>query len=272
MKLMQNFKTLLTNPGVAWDYFNYQLSKQKNSGQVIRRFPGGIKISGFSGFSEFHSCQEFISLQERKFLHNHSFGVGDLIDVGANLGVFSLTLAQRFSDKKIHAFEPNPSTFKACQSNILLNNYTNIQTQSLAVANYNGEITFEANPTDRGTTSISKVDSKHTIKVPCITLDTYAEKESIEEIALLKVDVEGYEELVFQGAKKLLSQRKIAVIYYEVCPNNAINTQLKPEDATKLLLSHGYKIYRFTSGGTLSQASVYDLRKVVLDNWVAICR
>jgi len=64
MKLLDNAKTLLTQPGIFQDYVSYQTSRWKNQGQAIRILSDNLKITGLSGFSEFHSCQNFFNSQE----------------------------------------------------------------------------------------------------------------------------------------------------------------------------------------------------------------
>jgi len=271
MSLFANTKTFLSNPEVAQNYVNYIQSKIFNNGRAIRAVSDNIRITGFSGFSEFHSCQNFLSLQEKDFLQTYAFTEGDLIDVGANLGVISLLLAQRFSSRTVHAFEANPHTFKALHQNIALNGHTNVFPQDMAVAQYNGEITFNADPVYRGTTSITKATDQHAISISCITLDTYAEQHSIQQIALLKVDVEGYEALVFEGARKLLAQQQIQVIYYEVCPEITRKADLSPSAPTEMLLNHGYRIFRLKSDGTLILVEVDEIEQINCENWIALC-
>jgi FkbM family methyltransferase len=270
MKLLQNVKTLLSNPEVAWDYLSYCGSKLKNSGQAVRLFPNDIKVTNLSGFSEFHSCSKFLSCSEREFIQNFPIGEGDLIDIGANLGIVSMILSKRFPRRHVHAFEPNPSTFQALQNNVASNLLTNLHTKQCAVAEHNGEVSFRADPIHRGTTSIATSVDQYTISVPCITLDTYVESQAIKSIALLKVDVEGYETLVFQGAKHLLSQQMAQVIYYEVCPALTRKAEFAPELPTQLLQQNGYQIYKLDEKGSLMPAHISNISQVVVENWIAV--
>lgn len=271
MKVIRNTATLLSNPKLAMDYLDYWGTKLRNSGQAMRTFPDKIKVTGLSGFSEFHSCSKFVSPQERNFLQAYSLNSGALIDVGANLGIVSLILAKRFPERQVHTFEPNPSTFQSLRSNILLNRCDNIKAKQIAIASHDGETTFNADPVNRGTTSISETQGEHVLSVPCITLDTYCESQLLKEVALLKVDVEGYEELVFHGAKNLLSQHRVKVIYYEVCPDNAKRAGLDPEAPTKILLEHGYQIYRINEENSLTLIDMSKTIQVLVENWIAIC-
>jgi FkbM family methyltransferase len=270
MKLIRNAKTSIEQPDILLDFIKYNISRWTNGGKAIQSLDGGLKIAGLSGFSEYRSCKNFVNDPEKLFLQNYEFGSGDLIDVGANLGVVSLLLAQRSSQATIHAFEANPSTVDSLRHNITLNQ-CNIRVNNLAVAGYDGEISFNANPVYRGTTSITKVLDSYTINVPCITLDTYVRQQSIQRVAFLKVDVEGYEEMVFQGAKNLLSQRQIQCIYYEVCPDMAKKAGLSPYAPTQILLDSGYQIYKLSQDGSLTSVKIDEIDRVILDNWIALC-
>ncbi len=269
-KLIENAKTLLINSDILVDYVKYSRSKILNSGRAVRQFSGNIQLRGFTGFSEFHSCGNFVSPAELSFLQHYPLDSGEIIDVGANLGLISLILAQRFPDRNIHAFEPNPSTFENLQDNIALNSYLNIQAKRSAVGNSEGEVAFNANPIHRGTVSLNLSDCQQPIAVPCTTLDRYAQQNQIEEMALLKVDVEGYEEYVFQGAKKLIELNKIHIIYYEICPPLVRKAGLDPATPTQMLLDCGYRVYQLTETGDLNPIKLSQIDEIGIENWIAI--
>jgi FkbM family methyltransferase len=268
MRFVRNTKTLLTNPVIARDYLTYLGSKLKNSGQAVRTLADGIRISKLNGFSEYHSIGDFVSKEEHVFLTKHPMGTGAIIDVGANLGIVSCILAKRFPDRTIHAFEPNPSTHAALEANIKLNNYPNIRVLRYAVAESDGEVLFDAHPEGRATASIA-TSGEYLTNVPGITLDTYAEQNSIGKIAFLKIDVEGYEATVLRGAKRILSKQQAKLIYYEVCPNNSKNSGEDPEMPTRILQENGYKIYRIDENAGLVPVDISAVRHTLLDNWVA---
>jgi len=270
MKPLWNAKTLLLSPEVAWDYLNYQVSKLKNAGQAVRFFPNDIKVTNLSGFSEFHSCSQYLSWKERKFLQKYPIDKGDLIDVGANIGIVSMIMAKRFPESQIHAFEPNPSTFQALQNNIAINDLTNIQAEQYALAGYKGEISFTADSIHRATCSIATLVDQHTVFVPCTRLDSYLEKRSVKEIAFLKVDVEGYETLVFQGAENMLKRQQAKLIYYEVCPLLTQKAGFEPELPTRMLIKSGYQICKLNDRSCLIPVNLTNINQVNLENWIAI--
>jgi FkbM family methyltransferase len=269
-KLIENAKTLLVNSEILVDYVKYSRSKILNAGRAVRQVSGNIKLIGFTGFSEFHSCGNFVCPAELSFFQKHPLDSGKIVDVGANLGLISLILAQRFPDRKLHAFEPNPSTFENLQENIELNSYLNVKAERSAVGKLDGTVAFNANPVHRGTVSLNVSDCSEPIEVPCTTLETYAKQNEIEKIALLKVDVEGYEEYVFQGAKNLIEQHKIHAIYYEVCPPLIRKAGLDPATPTQMLLDCGYRVYQLTKTGDLNPIELAKIDELTIENWIAI--
>ncbi len=184
-----NTRQLLTNPQLAWDFISYTLSKIQNQGQAVRHLYGGVEVTSFSGFSEYHSCAEFLDDDEYAFLTRYPLPEGDILDVGANLGIVSLLLARRFTDRNIHAFEPNPSTVRALRVNIQRNEAQNVVIQDVFVGSEKGEVQFHAHPTRRGRARKSERKTDYVKTVPSVTLDKYAEENSVEEVSLLKVDV-----------------------------------------------------------------------------------
>lgn len=269
MKLIRNARTMLSNPEIAQEYLNYQTSKLKESSPT-RYFSNAIKISGFDGFSEFYDWKKMAE-PEIFFVEKAFVTPRIIIDIGANLGLASVILIKHFSERKIYSIEPNFSTFQALIDNIKLNNCNNIYAEQCAVGNYDGEILFNAEPTVRVTNSITTTSSQHTVKVPSVKLDTYAQSQFIKDIAFLKIDVEGYETLVLQGAQRLLSNQHIKQIYYEVNPEVTMQAGFAPESPTQMLRQNGYESYKLNAQGALVLTRNSDISQIVgWDSWIAI--
>ena len=254
------------------DFVRFWWSRAYNRGEAIRSLEGGLRIGGLSGFGEFHSCANFVTPDERAFLQKIPSVSGAIIDIGANLGIFSLILAQRCPERDIYAFEPNPTTFEALRANLMRNRAFNVRAYSQAVAAHEGSVAFEADPKNRATTSIARdgaATTSVTKQVECVTIDGLMKAYGIGEISLLKVDVEGFEDLVFRGAPQFLADRRAKFIYYEICPSLARRAGFKPEAASERLLDYGYSLHTLDQSGHLRSADVKDIASVQLANWVA---
>jgi FkbM family methyltransferase len=269
MKLLRNIKTVVTRPRFAFEYVDYCGSRLRH-GSARRTLPGGITVSSFTGFSEFHSVADFVNPMERAFFTTFPFGAGDVLDIGANLGVVSLMLAQNPGSEKIFAFEPNPFTFTALVDNIRLNNAPVVKPQRLAVSDVDGNIPFAADPLRRGTASIAK-GVPATDSVPSVTVDRFVKQQGIERIAVIKVDVEGYETAVLSGARKVLEHRLVPVIYYEVCPEITRRAGFDPLAPTRMLQAHGYEIFALKRDNRLECINpAADVKIATCENWIGL--
>jgi FkbM family methyltransferase len=267
-KVIRNIASLGRDPKMVGEYLGWMISSAATGGKPTRKLLDGIEISGFTNFSEYHSVPGFINQVERRFFETAPVGDGPIIDIGANVGLVSLLLARRFPDRVIHAFEPNPSTFEALTGNIGRNAAHKVVCHQLAVSDADGTVLFDNDPIKRGTASIS-TGGIHAVKVPAITLDSFVSKHGIDTIGLLKVDVEGYETMVFGGAAHVINTIRPASIYFEVCPPLTEQAGFPADGPAKTLMEAGYDLFRFTDGGDLVPAVPADVAGIILENWLA---
>ena len=132
------------------------------------------------------------------------------LDVGGNVGYFSFLMAQKAKDGQVHVFEPIPLNIALLNASTVLNGFTNLQIHQCAVGSESGDITFTIS-NDSAYSSIYNTNRKsiaQTLSVPLISLDEYIAKNNLPRVDILKVDVEGAEKLVIDGAKKLFSDSK----------------------------------------------------------------
>lgn len=141
-----------------------------------------------------------------------------VVDVGANSGV----LASKFAKlaKEVYAFEPHPKNFADLRDQIKIRGITNIKTFQMALSNFSGE-THLIERESHGINSLGphnrgKVISQIPIKVE--TLDDFWHDKGEMGIGLLKIDVEGFEAEVLEGARNLLKNKTIEAIIFEFSP------------------------------------------------------
>lgn len=268
---LRNAGTAFRRPGLALHFAIWAVRNYLSSSGATRDVCG-VRIGNFNGFSEYHSVSRGLSASELAFLRTYSFADGPIIDVGANLGLFSLVVRTRFPERRIFAFEPAPSTFSALQKNVSLNGAANIKCIPLAVSNHDGVTSFVVLEKARANSSLASGAIAHgqRIEIDCTTLDRFVEAERLTGIALLKLDVEGFERSVLAGAEHVFSAVRPAVVYFEICPTLARAAGHAPDDAAAFLEEKGYSLHRILQDGTLERAKRDDIRAIALDNWVAL--
>jgi len=132
---------------------------------------------------------------------------GDVcVDVGANIGCFSLYCAQTNKSGQIIAVEPDPETFSCLIENLRMNHADNVIPLRAAISNKSENITLNVGP-GSNMARVSKSNSSvpfAQINVPGYTLDDLVKSNNLGKIDLLKIDVEGHEVECLKGARNAL--------------------------------------------------------------------
>ena len=177
------------------------------------------------------------------------------IDIGANFGL-STMLMSRFS-KKVYAFEPEIKNIKRLKHLIHVNNKTNIELIEKAVSRKNGKARFfiaDASSHHSLAKAHFGQSEEQTIEVDVVCLDSFCENKCIEKIGCLKIDVEGLELEVLEGAQGLLKSRGIEKIIFEISTGVMSRLNRDPLESIKYLESFDYKI-RSADGDIVSSRS-----------------
>jgi FkbM family methyltransferase len=188
--------------------------------------------------------------EELEFLESYYQPGDSFIDIGANLGFYSLYLAEKFHDLRVLAFEPDPYNIAKFRKNISLNGAKNICLCEEAVGDDNccKELMLNTG-NNRGGNSFVVDQSQScgetsTITVPCKTLFTSLIENDIQRVGIAKMDVEGYEYPIlkkfFSEAPKSLYPRAIVI---EAFGNNI---SLVGGSPIELLIRHDYELVSHT--------------------------
>lgn len=212
------------------------------------------KTSEPAGFAE-------IERAERIFYLEYLREGMTVFDVGANVGELTLIFSRFVGESgNIHAFEAGSETFNKLETVCQTTGRRNIVLNHLGLSDENGIIklnvyedayssfnTQAARPLKDYGLNLQPVAVEET---PAMTIDAYCEKNQIEHIDLLKIDVEGAEFQVLKGARKMLAAKRIACLTFEFGQTTFDMGNL-PEDIEKLLAETNYKIRNLIKGEPL---------------------
>jgi FkbM family methyltransferase len=197
-----------------------------------------------------------------------------VFDVGANVGQSIERYKKIFQKPTIHSFDPNPdltnSLSKIYQNdkNVIINNLgVGEKEENLEFNIYvrNGNSSYkEIVPNTTWLKIRSKtagVDTKDykskKINTKVITLDDYAKKNNIENIDILKIDTQGFEDKVLLGAKNLIKENRIKLIQVELIFSEIYESPLQIYDVEKTLIPNNYKLFGTSNGGSLISYFIY---------------
>jgi FkbM family methyltransferase len=138
---------------------------------------------------------------------------GDIVlDIGANIGTYAMKLGKQIGNNgKIFSIEPDPDTFKELKKNIKLNDLKNIISINKAVSNSNDKVKFYRTKVSCEN-SLEFKEGAEEIIVDTITVDDFILENKITKVDWIKIDVEGLEIQVLEGAKNTLKQPNLKLI------------------------------------------------------------
>jgi FkbM family methyltransferase len=142
------------------------------------------------------------------------------IDIGANVGFYTLLFSRLAATGEVHAFEPVEANWHMLNINVLTNSLRNVTLNRAAVGDRDGEaeFTLASDPTYSSFVDTGRKPSAGCVQVPVITLDSYLRQQQLARVDCLKVDVEGGEYKVLMGGTRLLSdpQRRPRLVMLEL--------------------------------------------------------
>jgi FkbM family methyltransferase len=215
----------------------------------IAKFSNGVRFSGFANFSEFWLRYKGLGTDELAVLDaviQVSPQPTVAIDVGANLGLFSLAMVKH-GFEKVYAFEPIPETFVRLSENMDMNRdlEDHITISQIGIGETESTLEFLLNEKSPGQNKIATKHnlnsvSNNTVTCDVLTLENAFEKFGIYRAHLVKIDVEGYEVAVLKGAESLLMADRIDYIYAEVIPKALEEAGSSVDELSNFLNKAGY--------------------------------
>ena len=176
-----------------------------------------------------------------------------IFDVGANSGQYATIARQAFPQARITSFEPNPAAFAKLQETA---GRLGIQAIAMGCGSTPGKAAMFDRSADAGTPFATLVPGvleqagmdPERFEVELTTIDAFCVEQGVDQLDLLKIDVEDFEQSVLEGASDMLARRAVRVVQFEF---NAMNllSHTTMDDLAGLL--DGYALHRLLYDGSL---------------------
>jgi len=171
-----------------------------------------------------------------------------ILDIGANIGYYAVLLGKILPPgSHLFSFEPFPSAYQQLISNVTLNNLNSkVTTLPIALSNTEGVVELHV-PLVSGTSAASMRilhpdEKNNNVNVSARCLDNVVKEFDIENIDLIKIDVEGAEWLVFQGGWQTVEKNK-PVIFAELLRKWSAGFGYHPNEVVSALQNIGYSCF-----------------------------
>jgi len=196
-------------------------------------------------------------------------------DIGANIGYYSIRFAK--ISQEIHSFEPVKKTFEILTKNKSVNNIENLYLHKYGVSNQNKSLNINLYSSS-GNNSIIKrnIPENHPCKfigveeITTVTLDSYIKDNRIPLPDLIKIDVEGAELYVLEGAKDVISSKK-PIIIFEYSETTFNDANYKFENIIQYFNGMDYLFFGISNEGGTNELLVLSTDNLTLiSNIIAI--
>lgn len=187
-------------------------------------------------------------------------------DIGANVGWITERASWLVGKKgKVYSFEPSPTTSQNLRRRLARMKLSNVIVNEFALGAEPGTVTlYECAENYGGSSSLrtGAAPGQHLIAetpVTISTLDRYVEQNSITDVCLMKLDVQGSEIDVLRGAKVFLATPNRPVLYVEVEQVASQAFGYGVNDLLNSIMDLGYDLYSWRDGGLISVRSQDDI-------------
>ncbi|MFH0869460.1 MAG: FkbM family methyltransferase [archaeon] len=204
--------------------------------------PRSVVIDGLTVFLD---KRDYLHLANRSFEPFESKTIMDnvkegdvVIDIGANLGFYTLLLARKVGPKgKVYAFEPDTEMFALLKKNVKANGFRNVKLFPMAVYDRSKTLSFSGYSSDVDSGFVSKEGAR---KVKAVSIDSLFANKRVD---FIKMDIEGSEGMAFKGMVKTARKNPKIRIVTEFFPHLLKNHSVNNDRFYDLLKKEGFKLW-----------------------------
>jgi FkbM family methyltransferase len=178
------------------------------------------------------------------------------VDAGANFGIYTAMASKAVGEAgRVISFEPSARAFPVLQRNIAINGFKNVLAFSVALTDRPGRARLYHHSAV-GSDALAKDSSfdadAYAQDIDTDLLDNVLTRSSIKRVDVIKMDVQGAEELAMRGANETIVSMRPAIMF-EYHPAGAISMGLEPDGAWLFLKSYDYEFFNIGQDGTATR-------------------
>lgn len=223
---------------------------------VFHPLPEGVGVFLYSGEMLSRSLLYDFEIAVRRLLRDVLKPGMTFIDAGANLGVYTAIAAKMVGPQgRVFAFEPSEREWQRARKTVRRNRLGNVELYRAALGCQDGTASLTVcepaygafNTVGRLTHFCALGHDSHVENVTCRALDSFVSEKNLRQVDVIKIDVEGAEELVLRGGQKFFSAPDSPVIIFELSDWTAEGVGSSAAKVWELLSSYGYDLYSITA-------------------------
>ncbi len=241
-----------------WAALQYEVLHKAGVKTVTQRLLNGAKMRVPTGdeLAQRIACEAAFEAPLREEFLRLAPACEHILDIGAHFGYYTLLAAAAAKGARIYAFEPQPAVLRLLKENVALNHVSSAQVFDCALSSSEGTTEFFVPNAGQHAYGSMRANGrfavKESIQVQTRTVDGVLASLGHPPIGLIKMDVEGAEKLVFEGATELLRSPRRPAILFEALEENTAPFGYTVFDVLNML--HGFG---------------YTLRQLDYENWLA---
>ncbi len=166
-----------------------------------------------------------------------------IVDLGANIGLYSLLLSRLTGQSgQVYSFEPEPNLFATLRENCTANGVSNIVAFPYAAGASAGRAHFQRSPLNSGNNSLLRAPAgADSLEVELVTVDGVLPERVID---FVKIDVQGHELAALLGMEQVLAASPQVRVYFEFWPAGLRAAGSSPEQLLAFFHERGFTVYR----------------------------
>ena len=190
---------------------------------------------------------------ESKFIKSNCFEGMNILDIGANIGYYTAIFSQLVGvNGTVISIEPDEESYKYLSKSIDSFNYKNVFSFRLAASDTKQKLPLFISKDNRGDNRLYSTNKKRkSIIVECLTIDELLKENKIENLDLIKIDVQGYEPKVLKGMRKIVKSSKELILLSEFWPKGILQAGENPKEFLAMLRKMQFQLFELKKNGSL---------------------